>query len=103
MSRVETILDNHQQNGHHSSGDKHLHEIKSSFLNAKGKNMDMSYFNAFQCLRTKIFKFASHQLDDGVGASAGFGTIGGEAAATRKKHNIQEVVALDKQNLTKKC
>jgi hypothetical protein len=32
-----------------------------------------------------------------IGDSAGISTIGGGAAATRKKHNIQEVVALDVQ------
>ncbi len=42
-------------------------------------------------------KFACCQLDDGVGASAGFITVGGGAAATRKRRNIQEVVALDIQ------
>jgi hypothetical protein len=54
VSRVGTIMCNHQQRGHHSSGDEHLHEIKLSLLNAKGKNMDMSYFVPFLCLRTKI-------------------------------------------------
>ena len=82
-SRVETILRNHQQSGPHSIGDKCLHEIKLSFLNAKGKNMDMSYFHAFLMLKDKYLKFASHQLDGGVGASAGLGTIGGGTAATR--------------------
>jgi hypothetical protein len=101
-SRVETILRNHQQSGPHSIGDKCLHEIKLSFLNAKGKNMDMSYFHAFLMLKDKYLKFASHQLDGGVGASTGLGTIGGGTAATRKKRNIQELVALDIQNLTKK-
>jgi hypothetical protein len=67
---------NHQQRGHHSSGDEHLHEIKLSLLNAKGKNMDMSYFCAFFMLEDKDLKFASCQLDYGV---AGFGTIGGGA------------------------
>jgi hypothetical protein len=52
-------------------------------------------------LEDKYFKFASHQLDDGVSSSAGFGTIGGGAAAKRKKRNIQEVVVLDIQDLTK--
>jgi hypothetical protein len=60
VSRVETILHNHQQSGHHYTGDKHLHEIKSSFLNAKGKNMDMSYYYAFSMLKDKDLKFASH-------------------------------------------
>ncbi len=94
-SRVETILRNHQQSGPHSIGDKCLHEIKLSFLNAKGKNMDMSYFHAFLMLKDKYLKFASHQLDDGVGGIARFGTIRGGAAATRKKGNVQEVVTLD--------
>jgi hypothetical protein len=65
--------------------------------------MEMSYFYTFffLMLEDKDLKFASYQLDDGLGANAGFSTIGGGAAATRKKHNIQEVVALDVQNLTK--
>ena len=32
VSRVETIKKNHQQSGHHSSGDERLEEICSSFL-----------------------------------------------------------------------
>jgi hypothetical protein len=53
-------------------------------------------------LKDTDLKFASHQLNDGGGASAGLSTIEGGAAATRKKHSIQEVVALGIQNLTKK-
>jgi len=49
----------------------------------------------FYCFWTKNLKFASHQLDDGVGGIARFGTIRGGAAATRKKGNVQEVVTLD--------
>jgi hypothetical protein len=71
-------------------------------LNAKGKNVDMSYFYAFLMLEDKDLKFASRQLEDIVDASAGFGTVGGGAAATRKKQNVQEVVTMDIQNLTKK-
>ena len=102
VARVETILRNHQQSGHHSSGDERLHEIKTSFINPKGKNMDMSFFYAFLMLEDKDLKFASRQLDEGVGAAAGFGTVGGGADAKRKKRNVQEVVAVDIQNLTKK-
>jgi hypothetical protein len=94
VAKVETILKNHKQSGHHSSGEERLQEIKNNFLNAKGKNVDLSYFYAL--------KFTSRQLDDGIGASAGFGTVGGGATAARKKCNVQEVVALDIQNLTKK-
>jgi hypothetical protein len=102
VAKVETILKNHKQSGHHSSGEERLQEIKNNFLNAKGKNIDLSYFYAFLMLEDKDLKFASRQLDDGIGASAGFGTVGGGATAARKKRNVQEVVALDIQNLTKK-
>jgi hypothetical protein len=47
--------------------------------------------------------FASLQLEGGIGASASFGTVGGGTMTLRKKHNVQEVVALEIQNLTKKC
>jgi len=36
-------------------------------------------------LEEKDFKFASRQLEDGAGASAGFGTVGGGAMATKEK------------------
>jgi DNA topoisomerase IB len=54
-------------------------------LSPKGKNVDMCYFYAFLMLEEKDFKFASRQLEDGAGASAGFGTVGGGAMATKEK------------------
>jgi hypothetical protein len=50
VSRVETIKKNHQQSGHHSSGDERLQEIRSSFLSPKGKNVDIPFFYAFLML-----------------------------------------------------
>ncbi len=47
VSKVESLLKNHQQSGHHSSGEERLMEIKNSFLLPKSKNIDMSYFYAF--------------------------------------------------------
>jgi hypothetical protein len=63
--------------------------------------MDMSYFYAFFMIEDKDLKFVRCQLHDGVGAGAGFGTVGGVTTVTNKKLNVQEVVALDIQNLTK--
>jgi hypothetical protein len=102
MVKVETILRNHKQSGHHSSGEERLQEIKNNFLNPKSKNIDYSYFYAFLMLEDKDLKFASWQLEEGIGTSAGFGTVGGGVTAVKKKLNVQEVVALDIQSLTKK-
>jgi len=102
VSKVETILKNHHQSGHQSTGEERLIEIKNSFLSPKGKNIDMSYFYAFLMLEDKDLKFASRQLEDGVGASAGFGTVGGGATATKRKRHSQESVLTDIQQLTKK-
>ena len=52
-------------------------------------------------LEDKDLKFSSWQLEGGIGASASFGTVGGGTTASRKKWNVQEVVAFDIQNLTK--
>ena len=103
MAKVETILRNHKQSGHHSSGEERLQEIKNNFLNPKSKNIDYSYFYAFLMLEDKDLKFASWQLEEGIGTSAGFGTVGGVVTAVKKKWNVQEAVALDIQSLTKKC
>jgi uncharacterized protein YaaR (DUF327 family) len=46
VAKVETILKNHKQSGHHSSGEERLQEIKNNFLNPKSKNIDYSYFYA---------------------------------------------------------
>jgi hypothetical protein len=82
VKKIETILKNHQQSGHHSSGDERLIEIKSSFLSPKGKNVYIGNFYAFLMLETKDLKFASRSLEPDVGASAGLGTVGGGVAAT---------------------
>jgi hypothetical protein len=54
-------------------------------------------------LEDKDLKYASWQLEEGIGTSAGFGTVGGGVTAVKKKLNVQEVVALDIQSLTKNC
>jgi len=77
VSRVETVKKNHQQSGHHSSGDERLQEINSSFLSPKGKNVDIPFFYAFLMLDNVDLTFVSRKLEDGVGTSAGFGTVGG--------------------------
>jgi len=57
VQKVETILKNHKQSGHHSSGDDRLLEIRNSFITNKGKNLDMSTFYAFLILEDKDLKF----------------------------------------------
>jgi hypothetical protein len=52
VSRVETIKKNHQQSGHHSSGDERLEETCSSFLSPKGKNVDIPFLYVFLMLDT---------------------------------------------------
>jgi len=44
VQKVETALKNHQQSGHHSSGDERLLEIRNSFISPRGKNVDMGIF-----------------------------------------------------------
>jgi hypothetical protein len=43
-------------------------------------------------LEDKDLKFASPQLEGGIGASAGFGTVGGGTTVVRKKCNVQEAL-----------
>ncbi len=50
-------------------------------------------------LENKGLKFASRQLEDDVGASTGFGTVGGGTMAT-KKRLYQDAVLTDIQQLT---
>jgi len=57
VQKVETILKNHKQSGHHSSGDDRLLEIRNSFITNKGKNLDMGTFYAFLILEDKDLKF----------------------------------------------
>jgi hypothetical protein len=59
VAKVETILKNHKQSVHHSSGEERLQEIKTNFLNPKGKNIDNRYFYAFLMLEEKDLKFTS--------------------------------------------
>jgi len=82
VQRVQTILKNHKQSGHHSSGDERLMEIRNSFLSPKGKNVDMGLWYAFLMLEDKDLNFVSRNLQEGVGAAAGLGTVGGGVAAT---------------------
>jgi hypothetical protein len=70
-------------------------------LSPKGKNVDICYFYAFLMLEEKDLKFASRQLEDGVGASAGFGTVGGGARAAKKRLH-QDAVLTDLQHFTRK-
>jgi hypothetical protein len=100
--KVETILKNHKQSGHHSSGDDRLLEIKNSFITHKGRNLDIGNFYAFLMLETKDLKFASRSLEPGVGASAGLGTVGGGAAATtNQKRDASDVAMVQIDMLTK--
>jgi hypothetical protein len=99
VQKVETILKNHQQSGHHSSGDERLLEIRNSFLSPKGKNVDMGIFYAFLMLEDKDLKFASRSLEDGVGASAGFGTVGGGTAVVLNKKRDASEAALSQIDL----
>jgi hypothetical protein len=85
VAKVEMILKNHQQSGSHSSGDERLNGIKTSLLSPKGKNVEMCYFYLFLVMEEKDLKFASRQLEGGVRASAGFGTVGSGATATKKR------------------
>jgi hypothetical protein len=62
----------------------------------------MSYFYAFLMLGDENQKLASRQLEDGVGASTGFGIVGGGAPATKRKRNHQEAVLTDIQQITGK-
>jgi hypothetical protein len=54
-----------------------LEVICSSFLLPKGKNVDIPFFYAFLMLDTADLTFMSRKLEDGAGASIGFGTVGG--------------------------
>jgi hypothetical protein len=47
VQKVEMILKNQQQSGHHSSGDERLLEIRNSFLSRRGKNVDKGIFMPF--------------------------------------------------------
>ncbi len=52
----------------------------------------MHYFNASLILEDKYLKFAGRNLEDGAAVSAGFGTVGGGATASRRKRNHQEAI-----------
>jgi len=57
-------------------------EIWNSFLSPKRKNVDMGLWYAFLMLEENNLNFVSRNLQEGVGAAAGLGTVGGGAAAT---------------------
>jgi len=80
VQKVETVLKNHKQSGHHSSGNETLLEIRNSFISPREKNVHMGIFYAFLMLEDKDLKFASRSLENGIGASAGLGTVGGGAS-----------------------
>jgi hypothetical protein len=99
VQKVETVLKNHKQSGHHSSGDERLLEIRNSFISPRGKNVDMGIFYSFLMLEDKDLKFASRSLENGVGASAGLGTVfGGASVAVNRKRDASEA-ALSQINL----
>jgi hypothetical protein len=65
--------------------------MRNSFLSPKGKNIYMGIFYAFLMLEDQDLKLASRSLEDGVGASSGFGTVGGGAAvALNRKRDALE-------------
>jgi hypothetical protein len=102
VQKVETILKNHKQSGHHSSGDDRLLEIKNSFITHKGRNVDISNFYAFLMLETKDLKFASRSLEPGVGPSAGLGTVdSGAAAMTNQKRDASDAAMVQIDMLMK--
>lgn len=75
LQKVKTILQNHQQSGHHSSGERWLHAVQNSFLNGICKNIDVSYFYAFLLLEDKVLKFASRKLRIMVVLVLAFGVV----------------------------
>jgi hypothetical protein len=93
VSRVETKLRNHQQSGHHSSGNERLEEIRNSFLSSKGKNVDIPFFYAFLMLETTDLTFVSRKLGDRIGANAGFGAVGGgkNVSESKKRKRVQQL------------
>jgi hypothetical protein len=91
VQKVETILKNHQQSGHHSSGDERLLEIRNSFFSLQGKNVDMGIFYAFLMLEVQDLKFASRSFEGDIGACAGLGTVGGGVAVEASpKRDVSE-------------
>jgi hypothetical protein len=104
MQKVQTVLKNHKQSGHHSSGDEWLMEIQNSFLFPKGKNIDMGLWYAFLMLEEKDLNFVSRNLQEGVGAAAGLGTVGGGAAATTsyRKRDASEAALTQIDLLTRR-
>ena len=99
VQKVETVLKNHQQSGHHSSGDERLLEIRNSLIPPRGKNVDMGIFYAFLMLEDKDLKFASRSLENGVGASAGLGTVGGGASVVINRKRDASEAALSQIDL----
>jgi hypothetical protein len=102
VSRVETIPRNHQQSGHHSSGNESLKEIRKSFLSPKGKYVGIPFFYAFLMLETTDLTTISRKLGDGVSASAGFGTVGGGKVVSESKKRKHGDVSTEIKELTKK-
>jgi hypothetical protein len=91
VQKVETVLKNHKQSGHHSSGNETLLEIRNSFISPREKNVHMGIFYAFLMLEDKDLKFASRSLENGAGASAGLGTVDGDASvAVNRKRDASE-------------
>jgi len=96
VQKIQTILKNHKQSGRHSSGDEGLMEIRNSFLSPKGTKVDMGIWYAFLMLEDKDLNFVSRNLQEGVGAAAGLGTVGSGAAAitsNRKRDSSDAALA----------
>jgi hypothetical protein len=71
------------------------------FLSPKGKNVDNPFFDAFLMLDTIDLTFVSGKLEDGVGASAGFGTVGGGRIVSESKKRKHGGVSAEIKELTK--
>ncbi len=72
------------------------------FFSPKGKNVDIPFFYAFLMLETTDLTSVSRKLGDGVGASAGFGAVGGGKNVSETKKRKQDDLSTHLQQLTKK-
>jgi hypothetical protein len=92
MNRVHQIEANHKKSGHHEGGDGRIDEVRGTFINSKGKNIDLAIFYAFMMLDGKDLRYVNRRLDEGVGASAGIGgdTGGGLKAPGNSKRKAAD-------------
>jgi hypothetical protein len=70
-------------------------------LSPKVKNVDIPFFYAFLMLHTADLTFVSRKLEDGVGASAGFGRAGGSSVVSESKKRKHVDVSTEIKELTK--